>query len=242
MKILFLDIENTANVAHVWSLWQENVQLVRLIKPSYMLCFALSWGDGKVGWFKADEDGMKRLWQAMHEADVVVTYNGKKHDIPHIQRTFLEMGMPPPSPFKHVDLYETVRRQFKFPSNKLEYVVQALKIGKKGNDGGYATWLGCMEGDESAWKKMEKYNKMDVTILRKLYKKVLPWIKNHPNLSVLTHLTVCPSCGSKKLQSRGTAVTAALSYQRYHCQSCGAWSRGARGDHSQTISERRRPL
>ena len=230
-KILFLDIENTANEAHVWGLWSQNVGLPMLRKPSYILCFALSWVDGPTAWFKATDENMKRLWQAFDDADIVVTYNGKKHDIPHIQRRFLELGMTPPSPFKHVDLYQTVRRQFKFPSNKLEYVVKALKLGTKATTGGYELWLAVMEDNPKAWKRMERYNKRDVTILKKLYKRVRPWIKNHPNTALFAAqagVMACPTCGSSRLQRRGFGASNSLIYQRFRCMNCGTWSRNSK--------------
>ncbi len=38
-----------------------------------------------------------------------------------------------------------------------------------------------MNKDPAAWKVMEKYNKQDVLLLEKVYDRLLPWIKSHPN-------------------------------------------------------------
>ena len=93
----------------------------------------------------------KRWCRAAHdllsEADVVVHYNGDKFDLPHLNREFVESGLGPPAPYASIDLLKTVKRKFRFPSNKLDYVVQKLRLGAKVSTGGYdlsarSAWLG----------------------------------------------------------------------------------------------------
>ena len=49
----------------------------------------------------------------------------------------------------------------------------------------------------------------------------------HPNAALFIDGDdrVCPQCGSKHLQARGSYYTTTMRYQRYHCQDCGKWSR-----------------
>lgn len=84
-----------------------------------------------------------------------------------------------------------------------------------------------MNDDREAWKTMREYNIQDVILLEQVYEKLQPWVTNHPNfgLFVNSDRPICPNCGSNHLQKRGTYYTKTLSYQRYHCQECGAWSR-----------------
>jgi RNase P subunit RPR2 len=135
------------------------------------------------------------------------------------------MGMP--SPYKQVDLLQTCRRQFRFPSNKLDYVARVLGLGSKTKHQGMALWHGCMDGDPKCWKKMEQYNKQDVLLLEKVYKELLPWIPNHPNHGLYGNgkKMVCRNCGSGYLESRGYETTAVGKYQRLHCKKCGHWNR-----------------
>jgi ribosomal protein L34E len=170
---------------------------------------------------------LSKMHILLDEADVVIHYNGKRHDIPHLNRGFIELGLMPPSPYRQIDLLETVKRQFKFPSNKLEYVVDALGIGKKFKNSGFDLWLGCMRGDRDSWKEMKKYNIQDVLILESLYNKILPWIKQHPNYNVVNETEkLCPTCGGKHIQMRGKAHTNAGIYTRMQCQKCGTWFKG----------------
>lgn len=176
----------------------------------------------------ADKADPVTLHQGLHdllcEADVVVTYNGKKFDVPWVQTGFVTHGMRPPT-FQHIDLLNVVRRQFKFPSNKLEYVVKALGIGEKYPNEGFDLWKKCMEGDKDAWERMRKYNIHDTVLLESLYDRVLPYIANHPNRSLVEGM-VCPNCGSTHYTKDGYRRTKAGMYQRYACSDCGAPFRG----------------
>lgn len=236
MKILLLDIETSPNTAHVWGLWQQNVGLSQLLESSYTLCWSAKWLGEKGTIFSSleREDGismMEKLWELLNEADAVVHYNGSKFDIPTINKEFLQLGLSPPSPYKQIDLLRVCKKQFKFPSNKLEYVAQKLGLGGKVRHKGHELWIKCMNNDLVAWRKMERYNKQDVRLLEKLYKRLLPWIDSHPNHALYTDLTnpVCPNCGSHRLQKRGIAYTRVGQYQRFYCLSCGRWPRGRYG-------------
>ncbi len=231
-KLLYLDIETCPNLAYVWGLWNENIPLDRIIQEGGMLCWAAKWeGQREVMSASVHEEGVDEMMLAMYallnEADAVVTYNGDRFDLPHINRLFLLAGLPPPAPYKKIDLLKTVRQQFKFASNKLDFVCKQLELGTKKDNRGFKTWVGCIAGEDSAWDTMIKYNKHDVVLTQKLYKKLKPWIKTHPNVALYVDVDkpVCPCCGSKKVHHRGTAKTNTGVYRRFRCSSCGTWSR-----------------
>lgn len=229
MNILLLDIETTPNVAYTWGLWQQNISIGQLISSSYVLCYAAKWLDGRELYFDSVQtntlEGMlEGIHKLLDEADVVVHYNGSSFDIPTLNKEFVQLKMAPPSPYKQVDLLRTVRSSFKFPSNKLDYVSQALGLGSKVSHEGFDLWVKCMGGDEKAWKKMKKYNIQDVVLLERVYKHLLPWIKNHPNRNLYNQGHSCPTCGSYNIRKNGTTTTNSGRYQRYQCNKCGTWS------------------
>lgn len=231
MRILTIDIETSPNIAHVWRLWQENVGLSQLLESGEVISFAAKWHDQKqVLFYSTHHNGKEEMVKAAHEllseADVVVHYNGDKFDLPHLNREFLELGLEPPAPYASVDLLKVVKRKFRFPSNKLDYVVQKLNIGAKVSTGGHELWLACLNGSDSAWSKMRKYNKHDVVVTEKLYDKILPWIPAHPSVGLYEGMAdVCPACGSDRLTLQGHAYTSMGAFQRYQCGDCGKWSR-----------------
>ena len=80
-----------------------------------------------------------------------------------------------------------------------------------------------MADDEAAWKHMEKYNKQDVRLLPILYRRLLPWITDHPNVGLWKNRTrrTCAQCGSVKLQVLDTTFKSrALEYEAYVCKMC----------------------
>lgn len=234
MKILFLDLETSPNLAHVWGLWNQNIAISQLVNHTEVICFGARWHGTKQIIFKSvHHDGKTAMLQEMHrvldEADIVIGWNSQAFDIKHMYREFLEAGMTPPSPHKDLDLMRIVKSQFRMPSNKLDYVAQLLGVGKKTSHTGFQLWLDCMAGDDKAWNLMKKYQLQDVNLLVDLYAHLKPWIKTGPNLAALTNThTACRNCASTNLHKRGTQLSGKSTYQRYRCVDCGTWNRGER--------------
>jgi len=172
----------------------------------------------------------------LDQADVVETWNGKRFDVPHLNREFLELGLNPPSPFQQTDLMEVAKKRFRFPSNKLQYVSTALGFHGKVEHEGHTLWVKCMNGDPEAWERMEEYNKQDVWLLEDIHNRFLPWIQQHPSYAVNGDF-VCTRCGSNRLQRRGEARTLQSVYQRYQCLDCGGWSRDTKRQRGAMLRE-----
>ena len=227
-KILLIDIETFPNIVHVWGLFQQNVGINQIVKSGTTCCVAAKWlGSTEVMYFGLNNTSAKGMLKKVHklleEADMVIHYNGNKFDIPTLNKEFIKEDINPPAPFHQIDLLRVARKQFRFTSNKLDYVAQFLGLGSKVHHKGHSLWIGCMNKDADSWKEMEKYNKQDVVLLEKVYKKMLPWIKNHPIHSINVDHS-CPNCGSSNLQSRGYATSNTGVFKRYACNDCGTWS------------------
>ena len=237
MKILLLDVETAPKLAYVWGLWKQNVAAsTQLVSDTFLLTWSAKWyGKKKVYGEKLTsgevilEDDSRictMLHELMDEADVVVGHNGDRFDIPTINSRFVLNGMQPPSPYKSIDTLKIAKKHFKFTSNRLDYIGDILGVGRKIDTGGFNLWKRCMHGETKALTEMLKYNKQDVVLLEKVYDKLRPYCSAHPNHNLFSSDSVCPKCGSKHLQARGTAVTSIGRFQRFQCQDCGGWSRG----------------
>ncbi len=236
-KILYYDIETAPNLAYVWGQYQQDV--IAHEREWYMMCVSYRWEHQKrthvcamvdfpEAYMKDPENDyhvVKKLWELIDEADIVIAHNGDKFDMRKANARFVKHGLGPASPVKSVDTLKVARRYFMFNSNRLNHVGQHLGLGQKVDTGGFQTWAGCMRGDMKAWKTMIKYARQDVDLLRDVYLALRPWMKNHPNLNIHTKEHACPTCGSYNLQRRGYKTTQTTSYQQWQCNDCRSYSR-----------------
>lgn len=234
MKLLLLDIETAPNLVHVWGLWQQNVGTNQIIASGYVMCWAAKWyGEDEVMFDSIHHSKPQRMLKRIHElidqADAVVHYNGRSFDMPTLNKEFITHNFKPPSPYKQVDLCQIAKSEFRFPSNKLEYIARTLGLGEKTKHEGHELWIKCMDDDADAWRRMEEYNRNDVVLLEAVYERMRPWIRVHPNHGLYDEpgVPVCPNCGSGHLQRRGFARTQVNKYARYQCRDCGTWTREA---------------
>lgn len=237
MRILILDIETTPNLCWTWGLWNQNIQPANVVQPKGVLSWAAKWYGEKNMYFaglNTHEKGamLEEVYELLNQADAVVHYNGAKFDIPILNGEFAKQGWEQPDPFKQIDLLKTVRQNFGFVSNKLDFVAKELGLAGKLSTGGMELWIKCMAGDQKAWAKMEKYNKQDVVVTEQLYDEVKGWIKSHPNHGLYVDDTagrpVCTNCGSTHVNKKGVERLKMRTYRRYRCTDCGHPMRGRR--------------
>lgn len=234
MRKLFLDIETSPAVAYVWRLYDENIGVEQVIEPIRVICVAWQFDDGKMEFASEWGDGrnsmISRIHQALDEADAVVHYNGASFDERHLNREFLQAGSVPPSNYRTIDLFRTVKAKFQFTAMRLAQVSKELELrdGKLKTD--FELWKNVLAGDRKAQRYMERYNKEDVRLLVELYDEMLPWIGQHPNAALYEDGTEmkCTRCASTNLTKHGFYFTGASKFQRYRCGECGANNRGSK--------------
>jgi uncharacterized protein YprB with RNaseH-like and TPR domain len=239
-KILFYDIETSPIIAHVWSLWNNNVGLNQVQEDWFILSWAAKWGHSDEVMYK-DQRGkrdiendkvlVKKIWKLLDQADIVVTHNGKKFDEKKLNARFIAHGLQPPSSSKHIDTLEIAKKKFNFSSNKLAHLTDNLcekyKKSSHAKYPGHELWVGCLRNELEAWEEMEEYNIIDVLALEELYSKFRAWDNtiNYNWYSDKEEYTC--SCGSTKFHRNGYVYTAASKFQRYRCVECGHETKGS---------------
>ena len=230
MKILTIDIETRPHLAWCWGLFDQNVSLNQIERVGSVISWAAKWyGSSKVYFASDYHDGhtsmIKQAWELIDQADVVVGYNSRNFDMKHLAREFVVAGLAPPSHYIDIDLLAVVKQRFKFASNKLQHVSTELGLGSKTQHDGFDLWVGCMRNDHKSWSIMRKYNKQDVVLTEKLYERLRPWIRNHPNRTLYGGEDTCPRCGHDKMIVRGYYTTPSGRYPTKQCKSCKGYSR-----------------
>lgn len=243
MKILTLDIETRPNIAHVWGAYKQDIAPIQIREPGRVIAVSAKWHDARpVLFFSEYHNGyhemIEAVWHLLDEADVVVTFNGDRFDLPWLNTAFAQAGLGLPGGYKSIDLYKVVKKNFRFPTNRLMYVCQEFGLGRKMQTTGHQMWVDIMEGDEEtqrkAWNLMRRYNKQDVRITEELFDYLTPFIKM-PMPALFDpdfDQSQCPTPGCDgSLVKRGFAYTTLAAYQRYRCTRCGCWFKSGKRLH-----------
>lgn len=237
MRVLFLDIETAPKVALVWRFFKENVSPKQVKSHGHIMSFAAKWAHKDDIYYEENrkEDDKKivgSLSVLLDEADIVVAHNGEEFDLKQIRARAVVHKIPPFSPVKIVDTLKIARKNFGFASNSLEYLSNVLDLPIKKTSHkkfpGFELWLECLRNNEEAWSELREYNIDDVKTLELLYQVFLPWIGDHPNMSLVNpdvERPVCPKCGSVHVQKRGYVHTSSGVFHKYRCNDCHSWSR-----------------
>lgn len=239
-KIVTLDIENAPNLGFAWGKYEQDI--IAFLSEWHLLSFAYKWQHENTvhayslpdfALYKKephnDRELAKKLWDIFDEADLIIGHNILEFDCRKASSRFLFHGFQPPSPYKTVDTLKIARRHFMLNSNKLGDLATYLGIGEKMDTGGFKLWMGCLNGDKSAWDKMVRYNKKDVVLTEQVYEKLRAWHDYHPNISLASGEShCCPACGSSNTIRRGWMMLKSFKAQRWQCKDCGHWSKGAR--------------
>lgn len=240
-KVLLIDIETTPMQVHCWGTWKQRIGHEQVINDWFMLSYSAKWlFDSRVqGSVLTSEEAInkddsritKELWKLFEQADVLIGHNISGFDLPKAQTRFLINKLPPPSPFRIIDTLTVARQNFRFASNKLDYIGQLLLNDKKIHTE-YQLWLRCLEGDDKSLKEMLTYNKKDVLLLEEAYVFLRPYIKGHPNMAIYQESIEpsCPTCGSSDIDECGHYSTSVNRYLAFRCKSCGAICRSRKQD------------
>lgn len=162
-----------------WGLFNQNHHIGQIIEPSGMVSYAaVTLGDEDNPEFRSIyhhsmTEMLNDVWLVLDKADVLLTFNGKGFDVKHLNTELMKAGFGPPSPWRDIDLLPFARKHFKLDSNKLDYISQATRIGKKLDYGESHSDLlrGCAVGEQGSLDKLREYNIQDALLNARLYQK-----------------------------------------------------------------------
>lgn len=176
---------------------------------------------------------LKKIWELVDEADIVVTQNGIRFDMKRLNTKWILYGYKPPSQYLNVDTLMTARNKFGFTYNSINELGQKFGIGKK-TEMRFPDFRDCAEGNKDALDKMLLYCKRDVApLLEDIYLYMLPWMDNHPNMNIFTEHDgdVCRNCASTNISWNTTYKTPQGLWEGWRCNECGAIGRGTKKEH-----------
>lgn len=246
-KVLFWDIETSLQPVAVFQLSHNDwIDPSAILQERYIICASWQWeGEDRVSSVSVLDDRkryaknphddyvvVKKLHEVLSEADVLVHHNGDSFDLKYAATRMLIHGFPTLPPIQTIDTCKIARSRLMFNSNKLDYIGRVLGVGKKLKTTP-KLWLKILNGDSKAVRDMIVYNKQDVTLLRRVFEKLQPYVPTHINRELFGQVG-CPRCGSNKIQSRGVHRIVAKTYRRWQCQACFGWFRTTKADQGST--------
>lgn len=210
-----------------------------------MLAFGYKWaGDRKAhvislldtnkvcqGCGHVDAVSDKKLVKAAHailtQADMWVTWYGKGFDDKFVNTRVLDAKLKPLPPVPHVDLYFTAKHRLKLSSNRLASVQDFLQLPTSKTPLTKRIWRKAQAGHVPSIRYIVDHCQKDVMVLEEAYERLKPLIRSHPRVG---DLGTCPTCGSSRLQRRGSYVRRNRELRRQviewrvQCQGCGSWA------------------
>jgi hypothetical protein len=227
-RILVVDIERLPGLAPIFDqrVMGGFISAARWWRLPQTLCFAAQWYGQRdmmfhAAWHPGGFDGMVQAsWDLYDQADIICGFNQKRFDNEKLRGDWAVAGLNPPRPWKDVDLY-VYAKKFGFESKSLAHLCQRLDLpGKLGHyDPEVAE--AAMDGDAKAQASIERYNRGDVRATSRVYKRMLPYIHNHPHVNTTTAELSCNKCGRTDLTRLPTNYRAnALEYPQFRCR-CG---------------------
>jgi len=235
-RILLYDIETRPNLAYVWGKYEQNVLAYK--EEWSILSVAWKWlGEKEVNYLgrekslNSDKKVTKKIHSLFNQADIVIAHNGDRFDQRKSRARMIANLLPPTKTLTTIDTLKVAKAHFAFNGNGLNDLAEHLGLGKKVKVPGFDLWEGCMRGDAKSWKLMERYNKRDVVLLERVYKRFRPWIVNHPHLGRLLRVASvsCPACGNSRPVKWGIRICTSQVRQRWCCNSCGHQFTTAKG-------------
>lgn len=113
--------------------------------------------------------------------DKIITYYGKRFDVPYLRARALHMREPFPffGSIHHVDVYDIVKHRFCMSRKSQEVACRFLlnHTDKTHFDG--SIWREAARGKKGALKKVLEHNIYDVTDLEKLYTTVIDYSRRN---------------------------------------------------------------
>ena len=243
LNILYFDLESSLMGTLTFGLWNQNISGNRITKHSHLLSNSWAFNDELPQGVRLSPEDVAEgndllvvvdTIRAIEKSDLIISFNGKKFDVPLLKTRALLHGLPPIKFPPHLDLMQEAKRNFRFPSNSMQNI--SLYLGEHGKlaTSGRNLWERCYNHSNyddcnEALAQMLEYGLRDIDATRDLHKRLQGWFKSPVNIGLITkeingvntkdnHDLLCPHCSSKDVDKIGSkAYTSVSSFNIYRC-------------------------
>jgi len=238
-RILTLDIERLPGRVELDMWHPRDFRRLNYVAPDKWaslpttVCLSYKWYDEKkvgfiAAWEQPDDPWYvaRQAWHLIDEADWVVTFNGVAFDLKILRQDWAMadgVGLPMPTPWRNIDLFQVARREFAFESKSLKHLCDRLNLPNKAGHYDAKVAQAAADGDEAARRKLIRYSKQDSRITELVFDRLRPYVRGiNWALYGPDGTKCCPNCGSEDLEPAGFAAVAVVRYAAYRCTACGS--------------------
>lgn len=235
LSVYTLDIETSYNLVSCWRPGSKiSVPYTAIQKERGIICYtARDFITGEIfysTWDIVTQDDsivIKDISKILSRADILITYNGKKFDVPWINGRALALGLPPlATTYTHLDLYPLLKKSVGLNSHKLDYISSLIGVGKKISTS-IKLWDDIIIRKKiDALEAMLDYNIQDVKLTADLfvasydYLRLPSQIRNY--IDLVKNNFCCGCCGEELIQRLQRPVESGRrSLYRCPIKSCG---------------------
>jgi uncharacterized protein YprB with RNaseH-like and TPR domain len=232
-SLIYFDIETKPIKFWGWSTGQQYVTHEQIYEDSKVIL--IQWmfeGDKKVSYLHWDynHDDYKLLYQfqkIIENVKVGIGQNGKYFDYKVLNWRLNLHKLPPLRDIQILDTLMLSRGAFRASSHRLDYKSKTYGSGGK-IPMRLQDWIDVVEDKPGALKKMIKYGCKDVTDLRDIFWRELPYYHNLPvSLSQLVYPKTkearecCPKCAANHQRKFDVYPTKVFTKWMMKCNNCG---------------------
>ncbi len=146
-----------------------------------------------------DKKLCKRLKEILETADMLVTFNGIKCDVPFLQTRLIHHRLGALKPIAHKDVYYTAKFKLKLSRNRLYDVQTFLGFKNKKTPVDLLQWLKALIGNKAAQQEILTHCRQDVLVLEDAYLELRPLMLSHPRLE---GYGACNKCGAGLIKNK----------------------------------------
>lgn len=222
---VFYDIETSLAKVYTFRFRDANINHNQIIEPSKIIC--ICWqkeGEKRIKhsvWDSKQNDKkcIEEFLKDIEGVTELIGHNSKSFDTKWVKGRCLVHGLTFPD-CRELDTYRQAKKHFRLPHNRLADIAKVLGVSQKADPGGLSTWIDIDNGCDKALRRMIRYCKQDVKVLKEIHDKMLPLI------DVVVHKGEergdCASCGSADMVISNTRKTAAgMVRHQLKCKDCG---------------------
>lgn len=175
MKIAFFDTESTDLKAMMGRLLCATVKTIDGSMVTYRIDEAPHKGRSAID----DSKLCVALRDTLEEANLIVGWNSKLHDIPLLNARLAKAGHRPFQPQMHLDLmWYAGGSSMKIGSRKLDNVAKYFELPSQKTPISWDMWQRAASGDKEAMDIVVEHCECDVDVLEEAYWHLIPYVKN----------------------------------------------------------------